>query len=85
MTAEQYDNRKYSGLPQVTPVNFSGTSVLLTETDHKPDVSGIVEDWVPEADLWNDMKDAPSHKFERAMKTVMARFEASVAPEPEEE
>ena len=70
MTAEQY--------PQVTPVNFSGTSVLLTETDN-------IEDWVPEADLWNDMKNAQGHKFELAMKTVMARFEASVAPEPKPE
>ena len=69
MTVEQY--------PQVTPVNFNGTSVLLTETEH-------VEDWVPEADLWDNMKDAQGFKFESAMTTVMARFEASVAPEPEE-
>ena len=64
--------------PQVTPVNFSGTSVLLTETD-------VVEDWVPEADFWNNMKDAQGYKFERVMQTVMARFEASVAPEPQAE
>ena len=70
MTVEQY--------PQVTPVNFNGTSVLLTETEH-------VEDWVPEADFWNKMKDANGFRFECAMATVLARFEASVAPEPTEE
>ena len=66
--------------PQVTVVSTLGAaddSVLLTETDH-------VENWVPEADLWNNMKDAQGYKFECGMRTTMALFEASAAPEPQE-
>ena len=61
--------------PQVNPVDFSGTSVLLTETDH-------VENWVPEEEVWGEMEHAQDEQWHRLMAYVLKVYEAEAAPEP---
>ena len=44
-------------------------------TDQELDVSP--EDWVPEHDHWSDMIDANQEDFEKQLKLVLIRFQAS--------
>ena len=56
-------------------------SVLLNDPDQLNHLEYNGEDWVPEADEWNIMKDLSGFRFDHMLDLVLDQFEASFASE----